>query len=363
MMPAVWRASFTAALAVILCSCFGEPMPKGVGCNECHGNGESIAPPLGLGDFTSMEYIGVGAHRAHLNATKFSKKVACEECHIVPSTIDDPGHIDTSTHAELKWGPLSKTGTVTPKWDRAAASCRTVYCHGASLGGGTNTVPVWTMVDGTQVGCGSCHSTPPPPPHPTASNCGMCHSPTAGDGAVIASVETHIDGIVQIAAPPDPGPTPMPTNPCGGCHGDSTNLAPNLGAHRAHTSGGRLSNAVMCDTCHVVPMTVQDPGHIDGAPAEIRFEGLAARNGAQPTYAGGSCAMTYCHSGYAGGSVPAPSWNVTDGSQAACGACHGLPPPSPHPGAAGSCSCHSSVAGAGLTIRDPSKHVNGTVNF
>lgn len=327
----------------------------------------NAAPPLALGDLERTGERGVGAHQAHLNDAKLGRKVSCVECHIVPDALNAPGHIDTPWPAEVKWGPLSKTGTVAPEWNAETLTCTNVYCHGATLGGGTHTVPLWTLVDGTQIACGSCHATPPAPPHPEESNCGDCHAPTAGIGATIANPETHIDGRVQVAA----------ATPCGGCHGDGTNLAPppdamgrvettvrSVGAHRAHTSGGRFSRAVDCSDCHVVPEGVSDPGHIDETPAEVQFGGVATREGAAPAYGGdGTCASTYCHSsGGRGGSVPAPNWTTVDGTQAACGACHGLPPPSPHPQSQ-SCGCHGSVAGPGLTIRDPSKHVDGALQF
>lgn len=335
----------TILSCLIFAACFGEPEPQAVGCNDCHGNGESPAPPVSLGDLTAIDQIGVGAHRAHLNSPKLSRKVSCNECHIVPEKIDSPGHIDSSWPAELKWGALSKTGTVVPIWNRETKSCSGVYCHGASLGGGLNSAPIWTLTDGSQITCGSCHATPPPPPHPAGENCGECHAPTGGQGITIANFETHIDGVVQLV-----GPTP-----CGGCHGDATSLAPTIGAHRAHTSGGKASAAVACSDCHVVPTAVNDAGHIDAPPAEVRFQGVAVRNGAMPVFDGTTCTNTYCHAlASSGGTVPAPAWNDTTGSASACGACHGVPPPSPHPSASACGNCH--------TVR-PATHVDGVTQF
>jgi predicted CxxxxCH...CXXCH cytochrome family protein len=87
-----------------------------------------------------------------------------------------------------------------------------------------------------------------------------------------------------------------------------------------------------------------------------------------PTFNATSLACTnHCHGTAAtGGSVPQPLWNKVDGSQAACGACHGLPPPAPHPvvtGGLAACSgCHPGTVKADGTIDIAGGlHVDGTV--
>jgi predicted CxxxxCH...CXXCH cytochrome family protein len=90
----------------------------------------------------------------------------------------------------VTFGPLASEDGSNPVWNRGLPdpTCTGVYCHGATLGGGTLTEPIWTKVDGTQAYCGSCHSNPPPPPnHPPASPCADCHA---------YAPETHIDGEV-----------------------------------------------------------------------------------------------------------------------------------------------------------------------
>jgi predicted CxxxxCH...CXXCH cytochrome family protein len=107
-------------------------------------------------------------------------------------------------------------------------------------------------------------------------------------------------------------------------------------------------------------------------PAEVVFSGAASANGATPTYSGGTCVSTPCHGavfprGHAsGGTNTSPTWTRVDGTEAGCGACHGLPPPAPHP--LGDlnpvCSaCHENIAPDNTTFLRPDLHVNGTVTF
>lgn len=164
-----------------------------------------------------------------------------------------------------------------------------------------------------------------------------------------------------------------------GCHGGAASLAPppgvwledgatgtdqrGVGAHQAHLAAGSLSGAVPCDTCHVVPDAVDAPGHMDSPlPAELTFGGLATSGGARASWDGKTCAV-YCHgpSASAGGSVPAPSWTTVDGSQAACGACHGLPPGGTHPAVSECHLCHDQVVDSANTIIAPTLHVDGKV--
>jgi predicted CxxxxCH...CXXCH cytochrome family protein len=62
----------------------------------------------------------------------------------------------------------------------------------------------------------------------------------------------------------------------------------------------------------------------------------------------------------------APSWTSVDGSEAACGSCHGLPPPRPHPYVEQSpnCSgCHQDLAPDNRSFVRPDLHIDGEVTF
>jgi predicted CxxxxCH...CXXCH cytochrome family protein len=217
---------------------------------------------------------------------------------------------------------------------------------------------------------------PPPSPHPQLSDCSACHGEVvAPDDTTMVARERHVDGVVNVAF----------DTACTSCHGrdnpappralngDVSTAAPGVGAHQAHLSGSERARAVPCAECHVVPERVLEPGHVDSrAPAEVSFSGAAVAFGATPSYVAGSCANTACHGGGSfpvrghdsGGSLTTPAWTVLDGTQAACGTCHGLPPPRPHPYHSEDCGrCHENMSLDGKTFVRPERHVDGVVTF
>jgi predicted CxxxxCH...CXXCH cytochrome family protein len=92
--------------------------------------------------------------------------------------------------------------------------------------------------------------------------------------------------------------------------------------HQKHVGlGSTVTDGVACGECHAVPA---DLSHV-GNGAAVAFGALATQGGLAATYAGGSCASTYCHGArLAGAAQPAPTWSGT----VACGDCHGTPPTS-----------------------------------
>ncbi len=96
----------------------------------------------------------VGAHREHLATSNWHKAVTCEDCHLRPSLVDDPDHIDTDLPVELTYGGLATANGAVPSFN--GDNCSN-YCHGQTLiAGGGNTTPSWTTVDNTQDACGTC---------------------------------------------------------------------------------------------------------------------------------------------------------------------------------------------------------------
>ena len=114
-------------------------------------------------------------------------------------------------------------------------------------------------------------------------------------------------------------------------------------------------------------------GHIDSVrPAELAFSGVALAAGATPTYENGTCSSTSCHGAVfpenheSGGSNTTPRWNRVDGTEAACGSCHGLPPPPPHPYASPEFPCHACHMNIGeddRTFLYPELHVDGIITL
>ncbi len=255
-------------------------------CNACHGdaNGTPVAgdnkvnaPPSDTTSGMLTTLRGVGAHQAHMGPSTWRAPIACGECHKVPASLESIGHIDTPLPAEVIFGNLAGS---TSTWN--GSTCTNTYCHGATLSdggapaGGTTTKPVWTLVDGSQSQCGSCHGLPPPPPHPVDADCGKCHNTmTPGMPGVITDPSRHIDGNLDVS-------TDQPCNSCHGSTGTPTNnssalnappkdslgnsatTARGVGAHQAHLSPTNpIGKQVVCADCHQVPAAVNSVGHID----------------------------------------------------------------------------------------------------
>lgn len=170
-------------------------------CTGCHG-GKNPAPPVDTSGHTNTTAPGVGAHQTHVLGTARSRPVPCGECHLVPKSTLDPGHVDTARPAEVNLTGAAQAFGGAPTY--TGGTCRDTSCHGAVFpdgndSGGTHTVPTWTKVDGTQASCGSCHALPPPAPHPVASLnpvCSKCHEDIAPDNLTFVRPELHVNGEV-----------------------------------------------------------------------------------------------------------------------------------------------------------------------
>ncbi|MBZ0234485.1 MAG: CxxxxCH/CxxCH domain-containing protein [Deltaproteobacteria bacterium] len=362
------------ALVFVLGGCVGELTPLEddeappnadplLGCSlGCHGTDSSNAPPRSVSGQTDTTAVGVGAHQAHVDvAPTWHRKIECADCHVVPATLGAPGHIDGDNRAEVTFGPLAGASS----WD--GTTC-TTGCHGNAAWGGTRPTPTWTQVDGTQSTCGSCHGAPPPPPHPTDTNCAACHPTMEENSLAFRDPASHINGVIDLAGP-------GATGGCTTCHG-SSNAAPpkdlagntartarGVGAHQQHLAPSTWHRAIACSSCHVVPTTAAAPGHQDGDNlAEITFDAL---NPAGVYTAGtATCSNQYCH-GNGRASNGTIAW-LTVGPLA-CGSCHATN----GTGMSGDhrrhiieenmrCSeCHGDVVDANMGVINASLHVNG----
>ncbi len=341
----------------------GRLQARELDCSSCHGSAESPAPPPDLAGNTAPSAQGVGAHMAHLE-TQSARVLACDECHLLPPETSPLSHVDGSP-ASVTFSGVATSRDRDATWDRQSLTCNDTWCHGLGDGDG-HASPAWTSTD--DLGCTGCHGSPPPAPHPPASRCESCHAEVASGPETIRAPELHVNGIVNVDVP----------TACNSCHGSGGAAPPRdvsgntdttfsgVGAHQAHVVGSGLARPVPCDECHVPIDELSSPGHFDTPlPAEIVFSGVATAYGATPTYDGASCLNSYCHgadfeeSRVSGGSLTAPSWTTVDGSQAACGTCHGLPPPIGHPQVDDCSSCHRNVRPDNESFFDPALHVNG----
>ncbi len=325
-----------------------------IGCSGCHGSGSDGAPPPDLDGSSLVTSRGVGAHTEHLVAGTTHGAIACGVCHVVPAALDDDGHRDATPQAEVSFGAAARVGGATPTFSSATLTCSGTYCHGAAQ-------PEWTAPRSSTDACGSCHGTPPPLPHPQDPTCGRCHGDVMNLEGGFAGPELHVDGTLQLGEVP-----------CSGCHGSGPFGAPppslsgsvatrerGVGAHAAHLVASPTHGAFACGECHLTPTALDAPGHRDTAlPAEITFGALASRIGSDPLWSATAltCAGTYCHG------TATPTWTTPRDSMAACGSCHGLPPPFPHPPVADCAQCHGDVIDGALSFRFPELHVDGTID-
>ncbi|MBN1656090.1 MAG: CxxxxCH/CxxCH domain-containing protein [Deltaproteobacteria bacterium] len=345
--------SLCFAIVAFVFACEREPLASGLAlkwetnCSFCHGNEKNAAPPLSLDGFEDRGDIGVGAHQAHLDNGSIAEAFECEACHVIPESVDEPGHraeTQKDKESEVIFGGLARTANSNPTWDRDTARCADVYCHGATLSGGERVALIWTAVEERQIDCDACHGSPPPLPHIQRieiTDCATCHPGTVDERGDIRLAEArHINGKIDAVTE------------CYTCHGKKDgNAAPPpalngsedtndnvVGAHQSHLQDGVNSKAVPCDACHVVPEAVGDPGHQPEGPddtyAEVTFGELARGDNLLPSWdrKTARCANTYCHgASLSGGKHTEPTWTRVDNSQIDCDGCHGSPPPSPHP--------------------------------
>ncbi len=345
--PRLLALSLVLAVAALAAGCEARRLaPDAVAaCERCHGGDGSAAPPRSVRGLTETSARAVGAHRQHLSDGRIRRAVDCAECHVVPSRVE--GHFGDAA-ATVTWsGPLARARGATPRWDPETERCSNVYCHGAVSGGGDAKSPRWTLVDGSQKGCGSCHGYPPPSHGPSSTACHLCHADTVlGDDTTIdVAGGKHVNGAIDV-----PGAS------CGACHP----VPPDTGAHRVHANpmsaadaaygslalledvrpAGGTSYEFGCGHCHPLD-PAQHLAHVASAPGAPRVPdvfldpagapagSLRARNAPDARYdpATGTCSGVYCHS--SGQESPAfvtsPPWTAAPGSLG-CAGCHGNPP-------------------------------------
>jgi predicted CxxxxCH...CXXCH cytochrome family protein len=347
----------------------GDGLQEQVSCNNCHGGDTNDAPPPSVQGFSDASIPAVGAHQSHLRAGYFGPAFSCEDCHQVPDSILSPGHIDPLP-AEVVMSGLAASGGLQPVYDSQTHTCSSVWCHGAALRGGSNTNPVWNRVGEGEAVCGSCHGVPPPPPHLQHGACWLCHPESVGADGYLLRGGKHLDGSIEVRS-----------QACDSCHGEEGNpapppdlqgnrsfTAPGVGAHRQHLQPSNWHRQIDCGQCHLIPVEVGSAGHLDASSgAEVIFGQLASADDARPVYnrSGWTCSGVYCHGATlkGEGSNRQPVWTEVGVGQAACGACHTLPPRQGHPQLQNCALCHPCVVDSSQQIIRPELHINGQVNL
>jgi len=258
---------------------------------------------------------------AHPPVAANATRADCQGCHVLDGHMSGP--VVVRGHGPGWADPVNPLHA--PEANANPASCR--GCHGETLDGGAGRA------------CATCHDVGLPAGVASWKvNCVMCHGGTD----------------LQNGAPP---------RNTWGNEGDAVRT----GAHTRHLVASAIAPAATCAACHATPSDVFTAGHVDGGTAEVVFgRALPGRTQAWDR-AGATCTNTYCHAAAAGGTHQTPVWTRVGQGEAACGTCHGLPPPAPHPSAGDltSCaSCHSLTMTAAGAVIPPSQgglHLDGTV--
>lgn len=297
-----------------------------------------------------------------------------------------------SVHGVNLYNPSASTFHGETVKEKTLQSCR--QCHSADLTGGT-----------ASVNCLTCH------PALSIHKAGISDPTAAGfHGKYIASKNWSMSSCTSCHGTNYAGGVASPScntchkntggpEACNTCHGnfsDPTMIAPpkdlnnntdtkfaSVGAHSTHLVTAKGGAIAACSACHNVPQSFSSPGHIDNTNrAELVFTKISNNDigGAAYDFTTYKCANTYCHGGFAfskstssypfaytadkiEGNNFQPVWNKVDGSQIACGSCHGLPPKGHMDADLKSCAtCHPSVIDKYGKIIDSKKHMDGKID-
>ena len=180
--------------------------PPGL-CTDCHGNAQNAAPPLDMNGNSDTSEPTVGAHQSHLGATDWHGPLSCTDCHLLPATTKcpDPDSNHCDGKIDLTFGSLADAHGAMTAYSFNTYTCTGGYCHGSTLaddisGYTSMRSPVFNVVDGSQIACGTgCHTNPPGGPvHPSGGSCedSGCHSGTVAsfDGNATPNTATFVDG-------------------------------------------------------------------------------------------------------------------------------------------------------------------------
>jgi len=260
-------------------------------CGQCHGMPPASSTPGAGGIATpATGALGgsAGAHVAHVNSVL---KMECNTCHagyaarVMPNNTIDIGfeingvNIPGFTNVLNAGGTYNNTNTLSNGYvftgavgSGANQTCNSIYCHGSTLTGGSNSSPSWVS-GASQVQCGTCHGASSLNP-PTAGS----HTRHAGAGA----------GQLQI--------------PCASCHG--------LHTDNKHVNGNVSWNLTALNGQYKTP-----------SGRFYTMSGSTDRLAPSARY--GTCTNLYCHSnGGPNGAAIVYNAVTWGGSALGCGSCH-----------------------------------------
>lgn len=197
-------------------------------CTTCHGS-TNPAPPRDIDGNVSTTLATVGAHQSHLVGAGTTDGIRCSECHVVPTSVYAPGHVDSGSPAEVIFGdsvantvtnePTTRdydvslpTITPTPTWNPSTLKCTNTYCHG-DFKNGNNYSPTWNSVGTGEARCGTCHgdvtkqtlaeralpkTSEEGGTHPNTTQCSVCHAGIVDASLNIIDGTKHINGKLNV---------------------------------------------------------------------------------------------------------------------------------------------------------------------
>ncbi len=158
-------------------------------CGACHGRGDDPWPTT-------------SAHSPHESPT-VTAPLPCVSCHVVPTSLKSPGHLDGVVQIALGGHALDRGSS--PSWN--GTSCTQVGCHGAGLTEPAAVVPIWADTSHAAKACTACHGVPPLQHTPSiACERVECHGGEVSRSGSTLSITTsgkalHINGVIDLRAP------------------------------------------------------------------------------------------------------------------------------------------------------------------
>jgi predicted CxxxxCH...CXXCH cytochrome family protein len=158
-----------------------------------------------------------------------SDGVPCGNCHRVPGSMTDAGHLGADSVAEVVWGGFSNLSGGA-NWNRLDSTCSSTYCHGNFAGGNVSNATIWTQPRPGE--CGTCHDYGIHPGILTGRHldhaqegvaCYRCHAATVNSTNAIIGRGVHVDGKYTVIFWNSQGSYDSATKRCtspGGCHDD-----------------------------------------------------------------------------------------------------------------------------------------------
>ncbi len=305
------------------------------GCKLCHGNDRNAAPPLDTRGNADFSAIGVGAHQVHLSGGANGRPLACKR---VPSRTRACRGSDAR-------GRPSGGGRAERRGERARSlrPCGTSRARPAARPTAIHLQPVRRA----NRPCGTRKN---PSAAAPATACSAAAASASGQLRVLpwsrrrfGQSQHHRQGSARerrrqrvagraAARTATGGTTPrLPSTP------PAIRRPPSLASERIRRTCAARSARARCPAANVTSYLKKSwirATSIRRLPAELSFSGVALAHGATPEFVNGSCQATSCHGAVVPGRRPfgaarntTPTWTRVDGSQAACGSCHGIPPP------------------------------------